>query len=180
MNQNRPFPLADFEAHAHAREHDKAMADLLGMLGQMQLGLGARGPRAMRAYTRLASAVTALFADPGFAPDTHAFGRLCVYKRTLDAVFRLSAFGGYAHLRGMLNRQTGDAAALKHMFCHALDSAESLIFPSFSSAFPSRPYACTWACSPPSACCAPRPGNAANSFWPWARNWRTSRFRQAP
>jgi len=136
MNQNRPFPLAEFEAHAHARKHDKAMADLLGMLGQMQLGLGARGPRAMRAYTRLASAVTALFADPGFAPDTLAFGRLSVYKRTLDAVFRLSAFGGYAHLRGMLNRQTGDAAALKHMFCHALDSAGEPDFPELFKRFP--------------------------------------------
>lgn len=136
MNRGKPFPLAELEAFVHGREHGKALASLMGVLNLLEQGHGAQQQHAVRAYTRLASAVTALFADQSFAPDPRAFQELCLYKRMLDSVFRLSAFRGYGHLRALLARQAGDAAAVKAMYCHALTSGAQPGFPELFKRFP--------------------------------------------
>ncbi|MBK8062978.1 MAG: hypothetical protein IPK29_01960 [Betaproteobacteria bacterium] len=95
--------LEAFETLVYSRRHEEAGRELLRILKRLKVGgefaghpthEGAR----LRLYTRLASAITALLADPQFQLSQEGFDLLAVEHATFSAVFQASAFGNADHL----------------------------------------------------------------------------------
>ncbi|MFC0402328.1 glycosyl transferase family 1 [Paraburkholderia rhizosphaerae] len=106
------FVLDDFEQSVYAREHDNAAKQLTVLLALLQHkrgeldhdfrasdidGLPADLQRE-RFYARAAAAVTALFADPAFRPQTSVFTALMSVHASLGALFAATALGNADHI----------------------------------------------------------------------------------
>jgi hypothetical protein len=96
-------PLEQFESLVYSRQHEEAGRELLRILKRLKVGGEFAGHPVSdetrpRLYTRLASAITALMADPQFQLSQEGFDLLAVEHATFNAVFVASAFGNSDHL----------------------------------------------------------------------------------
>jgi hypothetical protein len=106
------FVLERFERLVYARDHDRATDELAALLRFLDLGGGAlerlahEDPGAPRTaasldepvLARLAGAITALAADPGFRVSDRTYRRLLAYHAWLACLFHAGPFGNTDHL----------------------------------------------------------------------------------
>lgn len=104
-------PLEVFERAVYGRpkenriaENDAAVRSLRECLMHLREGVGFDGhPQLTPALmTRMCSAITALFLDPGFNLTQDGFDFLMSEKAVMDTLFRASAFGGADHIYGLI------------------------------------------------------------------------------
>lgn len=129
-----------FERAAWARDHGRAPGELRRMLRRLAAAgdggeaaparVEARAMRRQRLAQRAASAMAALFADPGFVLPEDEFAALVPHARLANNLFALSAFGSadpvldaIAAAHGAGDGIPGGAARLKYLFLWSLDSA---------------------------------------------------------
>ena len=62
----------------------------------------------LREYTRLASAITTMFANPELQISSVGFQRLNVYKKAFSSIFALSGFRGADHLLGLVGEKNAE------------------------------------------------------------------------
>lgn len=61
-------------------------------------------------YTRIASMISMLVSSPDFRPDAGQLDQLTTLKPTLEAIFKLSGYGGAAHLIDLLGQIAPDGS----------------------------------------------------------------------
>ncbi|WDZ96916.1 peptide transporter [Herbaspirillum sp. WKF16] len=119
------FSLEKFEAHVYRREHEAALHALLSLLhdiNQQHGDVGARfqGQRPsvlderdtqQHVWTRVASAVSALFADAAFHIPSQWLHQALANHRWIAPIFAASAFGNADHVMRTLNRNAGEDLA---------------------------------------------------------------------
>lgn len=117
------FSLEHFEHLCYSRQHEAAARELLRLLliidcnygklsEQFRLSVSpAIAPPEQEAHmlTRLASAVTSLFSDPGFHISATGFEQMINFQRWLSALFAASAFVNADHILRALNLHPGDS-----------------------------------------------------------------------
>ncbi len=109
--QDEAFSVQGLEHAAYRGRFDEAEAQILALLAHQDAQYGALGDvgqkpsgdyandrRDTRIATRIASAITALFAHPGYQPSTEAFRRLISFHRWLAVIFGASSFGNADHI----------------------------------------------------------------------------------
>ena len=111
------FSLENFEYLCYSRQQEPAARELVKLLliidrnygnldGNFALSLSAAvGARERDAHglTRITSAISALFSDPGFHVTPNGFGQLINFQRWLSALFAASAFVHCDHILKSLN-----------------------------------------------------------------------------
>jgi len=143
--------LEQFEALVYSRQYEEAGRELLKNLKRLKVG-GEFAGQIMhdltrpRLYTRMAAAITALLADPGFQLSQEGFDLLAVEHATVQAVFQASAFGNADHLlRQFGSPDPQDPAKLhftstqnvvKLLLAYSLDSEMDLDFEAIFRAAP--------------------------------------------
>lgn len=95
--------VEDLERLVYAHRYEDAGRALVSILARMHGVFGARGYKAKPQvehylYTRLAAAVTALFADDGFTLLPNGFAALGLRQAIIAAIMEASAFEGSDHL----------------------------------------------------------------------------------
>lgn len=138
------FSLERFEYLCYSRSHEAAARELVRLLllidshygklsGSFSLSVSPAVPAEhleAHVLTRLTSAISALFSDPGFHISPDGFGQLINFQRWLSSLFAASAFVNCDHILRSLNllgHDRGDfsvSAADLVKFC-ILYSAES-------------------------------------------------------
>lgn len=111
------FSLENFEYLCYSRQQEQAARELVKLLllidrnygnldGNFALSLSqAIGAQERDAHglTRITSAISALFSDPGFHVTPNGFGQLINFQRWLSALFAASAFVNCDHILKSLN-----------------------------------------------------------------------------
>ena len=130
--------LADFEYAAYRRDHERALALLMEVLREIESG---RPPMTSdrdgmtATATRFASAITALFSDPGLRLSQQGYERLIVFNRALNVVFGASAFEHSGHLmRAIAKRPKKPDDWRKLLVVTSLDSMGAELFAGLKSA----------------------------------------------
>lgn len=138
------FSLERFEYLCYSRSHEAAARELVRLLllidshygklsGSFSLSVSPAVPAEQleaHVLTRLTSAISALFSDPGFHISPDGFGQLINFQRWLSSLFAASAFVNCDHILRSLNlleHESGDfqvSEADLVKFC-VLYSAES-------------------------------------------------------
>lgn len=96
--------VSELEAACYARIGDRVVA-VLRILEGLITARELSDPDQIRGYTRLAAAVGAVLADPGFQPTPDEMASLIFAQGPMSNLFRASAFGGSDHLRALLSDQ---------------------------------------------------------------------------
>ncbi|WP_213941767.1 peptide transporter [Pseudomonas sp. dw_612] len=111
------FSLEQFEYRCYTRDHEAAAGDLVRLLQLIDRNYGklseqfslsvspaiSPGELENHVLTRLTSAITALFSDPGFHISPDGFGQLINLQRWLSSLFAASAFVNCDHILRSLN-----------------------------------------------------------------------------
>ncbi|NWB26956.1 peptide transporter [Pseudomonas gingeri] len=111
------YSLEHFEFLCYSRNHEAAARELVRLLllidrhygklsNTFSLAVSPALPAAeleAHALTRLTSAISALFSDPGFRISPDGFGQLIHFQRWLSSLFAASAFVNADHLLQSLN-----------------------------------------------------------------------------
>lgn len=146
--------LEAFERMVYTRDNtpesnEKVARELFNVLGTIRRGsgfIGASEEQQPMCYTRLASAITALFADPRFGISWEGFTRLMCEHTQLHAIFKASAFETMDHLVSVIGIRregspdqmdfSGDQAIAKLLICWSLDSDLEINFEAMALANP--------------------------------------------
>ncbi len=143
--------LEQFEALVYSRKYEEAGRELLRNLKRLKVGGEFAGHRLAedtrpRLYSRMAAAVTALLADPGFQLSQEGFDLLAVEHATFSALFQAGVFENSDHLLRQFG--TPDAGApgrlhfsqtqnvVKLLLAYSLDSELELDFEAIFRAAP--------------------------------------------
>ncbi|RZO02766.1 peptide transporter [Pseudomonas moorei] len=119
------FSLEQFEYRCYTHDHEAAAQDLVRLLQLIDRNYGklseqfslsvspaiSAGELESHVLTRLTSAITALFSDPGFRISPDGFGQFISLQRWLSSLFAASAFINCDHILRSLNLlgpNTGD------------------------------------------------------------------------
>lgn len=111
------FSLERFEYLCYSRSHEAAARELVRLLllidshygklsGNFSLSVSPAVPAEQleaHVLTRLTSAISALFSDPGFHISADGFGQLINFQRWLSSLFAASAFVNCDHILRSLN-----------------------------------------------------------------------------
>jgi hypothetical protein len=111
------FSLEQFEYRCYTHDHEAAARDLVRLLQLIDRNYGklseqfslsvspaiTSGELENHVLTRLTSAITALFSDPGFRISPDGFGQLINLQRWLSSLFAASAFVNCDHILRSLN-----------------------------------------------------------------------------
>lgn len=117
------FSLEQFEYRCYTHDHEAAAQDLVRLLQLIDRHYGklseqfslsvspaiTAGELEHHVLTRLTSAITALFSDPGFRISPDGFGQLINLQRWLSSLFAASAFVNCDHILRSLNLLGHDA-----------------------------------------------------------------------
>lgn len=114
------FNLERFEYLAYSRKHEEAARELLALMQMLDKNYGvvdkdftAAPERSMQPFpdqvdlniqTRIAAAVSVLFADPAFNFSAQGFGTYVLYHRWLSLLFAISPFRNADHVIQALNQ----------------------------------------------------------------------------
>lgn len=106
--------LEPIERAVYSRDYERASGLLLAALRSLKQGGGFVGyPTDQRVlsglYTRMAAAVTAMMADPGFKLTTDGFGFMASEHAVVDLLFRASAFRTSDHLLAIVSDASRNA-----------------------------------------------------------------------
>lgn len=118
------FSLEQFEYRCYTHDHEAAAQDLVRLLQLIDRHYGklseqfslsvspaiTAGELEYHVLTRLTSAITALFSDPGFRISPDGFGQLINLQRWLSSLFAASAFVNCDHILRSLNLLGHDAS----------------------------------------------------------------------
>lgn len=118
------FSLEQFEYRCYTHDHEAAAQDLVRLLQLIDRHYGklseqfslsvspaiTAGELEHHVLTRLTSAITALFSDPGFRISPDGFGQLINLQRWLSSLFAASAFVNCDHILRSLNLLGHDAS----------------------------------------------------------------------
>ncbi|WP_025598832.1 hypothetical protein [Burkholderia sp. WSM2230] len=148
--QEATFSLDDFEQLVYTRQHNRATIQLLcalallqhkrGLLDESFLASGMTGltpaEQHRRFCTRLASAASTLFADPGFRPPAECFRLFLTLHEWVGLLFSATPFGDADHVachlnpRGAQDRQflAGDSFVEKLCVLYSTESELELDF----------------------------------------------------
>ncbi|WP_050463969.1 peptide transporter [Herbaspirillum autotrophicum] len=121
------FSLEKFEYLCYSRQHEAAARQLLKLLLLIDRNYGKLNERFVltasasipaeqmnqHVLTRVASAISALFSDPGFHITPDGFGQLINFQRWLSALFAASPFVNADHILSSLNFLGPDASAFQ-------------------------------------------------------------------
>lgn len=123
MSGHETFSFTRFEYLVHGRRHEEAAAELLRLLTHLHLQSGRLGEigkmpsndpsaneRDSHFATRLASAVGALFSDPGFHISDFGFRKFITFHRCLAMIFGATPFGSADHVMRLLNRDGAEGS----------------------------------------------------------------------
>lgn len=117
------FSLEQFEYRCYTHDHEAAARDLVRLLQLIDRNYGklseqfslsvspaiTSGELETHVLTRVTSAITALFSDPGFRISPDGFGQLINLQRWLSSLFAASAFVNCDHILRSLNLLGHDA-----------------------------------------------------------------------
>ncbi len=145
-----PISVEAFERLVYGGRREDAMLQLLQIIQGVKNGAGfelSGGSRTMEMlFTRLASAITALFADPNVDITYDGFAMFAGNHPTFHSIFRVSAFGGTDHLVNLIGqRETGNPANVgfptagqlhKLLLCWSLDSEVDFDFEQLATVMP--------------------------------------------
>ena len=123
MNEET-FSLEQFEQLCYSRQHEAAARELIRLLliidrhygklsGQFVLSVSpAISAADLEAHvlTRITSAITTLFSDPGFQISPTGFDQLINFQRWLSSLFAASSFVNADHILRALNLYGGEAS----------------------------------------------------------------------
>jgi hypothetical protein len=114
------FNLERFEYLAYSRKHEEAARELLDLLKILDKNYSVPGSEFsasaepsmqsspeladLNIFTRIAAAISVLFADPGFNFSAQGFGTLVLYHRWLALLFAISPFRNADHIIFSLNQ----------------------------------------------------------------------------
>lgn len=123
------FNLERFEYLAYSRKHEEAARELLVLLqmldqnyGVTDSGFSAVAEPSMQAFpeladlnihTRIAAAISVLFADPAFNFSAPGFSTFILYHRWLALLFAISPFRNADHVIQSLNQNGNNPAQLR-------------------------------------------------------------------
>lgn len=113
-------------------ENQKALEALTAAFHSMAHGAGFKGyaEPSPALYTRLASAITALFTDPGFCVTQVGFDQLAASRSLIEAIFKASAFCGSDHVFALVPDDTEETAGMgtanKYLLLYSLNSKLAL------------------------------------------------------
>ena len=143
--------LEQFEALVYSRQYEEAGRELLRNLKRLKVGGEFAGHRITdetrpQLYSRLASAITALMADPNFQLSQEGFDLLAVEHATFSAIFQASVFETSDHLLRQFGAPdatdpeklhfTSTQNVVKLLLAYSLDSAMELDFEAIFRAAP--------------------------------------------
>lgn len=128
--------LETFERLIYARKHEDAFKQLCIVLSQLRAGGEFTGyPYPLDAtwvkhlYTRVAAAITTLFADPECKLSTDGFNVLAPHHAVISAIFKISGFDNGDHIAKLVGEEKegkidwqGQFNVLKMLLCYSLDS----------------------------------------------------------
>lgn len=150
-----PIQIEPFEQLAYARKYEEAMQALFTIITQIKRGHGlayfaASAPPIETLYTRIAAAISTIFADPTFALSHEGFLRLMNDHATLHGIFRASSFWSLDYVLGLVGTRnpenlsqlsfSGDMQVSKLLLCWSLDSDIDIDWNHMTNAIPA------WAC----------------------------------
>ncbi|MEW6463329.1 MAG: peptide transporter [Pseudomonadota bacterium] len=118
------FSLEQFEQLCYSRQHEAAARELIRLLliidrhygklsGQFVLSVSPAVSAAdleAHVLTRITSAITTLFSDPGFQISSTGFDQLINFQRWLSSLFAASSFVNADHILRALNLYGGEAS----------------------------------------------------------------------
>jgi hypothetical protein len=135
--------LAKFESLVYRHRQGEAARELLTMLDRLFIVMDAVPPPegyadipVLKSYTRFASAIAALIADPDFNLSGEEYTRLALRHTQLHSVFQASAFGAPDYLFDLIGEPVGPNASqrlystpgevMKLLLGYSLDSQRDL------------------------------------------------------
>ncbi len=121
------FSLEDFETAAYARQHEVAVRELGKLLDLLNRNYGAlqnffsaqvstfigRNEIDSHIATRISSAITCLFSDPGFVLTRLGYQNLISLQRWVGVIFAGSSFRNTDHIIRLLNLDGASSTQLK-------------------------------------------------------------------
>lgn len=137
-----PIELEQFERMVYSRRHTDAVNELCKIILGIKQGAGIQwageNPSVDALFTRVASGITSLFADPTFALTYDGFAILASNHATFHSLFRVSSFKNTDYLVNLIgNRMPADPARInfqgatempKLLLCWSLESSIDLDF----------------------------------------------------
>jgi hypothetical protein len=142
-----PISIREIEYLVHQQNFEAAGMKLFTLLefaeqqgGILLEGQGEGEQDSITAYTRLASAITALFANPKMTLSLVGFQKLALFQKHLLGIFRLSGFRGTDHLASLIATPAGGGAQftlqgeqqlMKFLLFYSLDSQIEIDFERF-------------------------------------------------
>ena len=116
------FSLENFEYLAYTRQHELAAKELMSLLHELDKNYGFTGgdftakivqtissnELDTHVWTRMAAAISCLFADPGFQFTPEGFGQLFNWHRWFASIFSATPFRNADHIVRSMNSLGGD------------------------------------------------------------------------
>ncbi len=145
-----PIDLEAFERMVYSGRNEDALRQLLTIIAGIKQGAGftwTGGQTTMEAlFTRLAAAITAVFADPQFDLSYDGFAILASHHPTFHSIFRVSSFRSTDYLLSLIGQRRPDAPdhidfptvgqLHKLMLCWSLDSSVEFSFDTLAQTMP--------------------------------------------
>lgn len=150
-----PIQIEPFEQMVYSRKYEEAIHALFTIIVQVKRGHGlayfAQTPPPIETlYTRIAAAISTMFADPSFALSHDGFLRLMNDHATLHGIFRASSFWSMDYVMGLFGARdpenlsrlsfAGDQQVAKLLICWSLDSEIDIDWDHMTRTIPA------WAC----------------------------------
>lgn len=145
-----PIDLEQFERLVYGKRYEDALGELIKMINGVKLGAAfqwsGNQPSVEALFTRVASAITALFADREFALTYDGFVALAANHPTFHSLFRVSAFRDTDYLLNLIGKRSatdparvefsGAAEVPKFLLCWSLESSVDFAFDELATTMP--------------------------------------------
>lgn len=110
--QLEPIQIENFEQMVYGRQHEAAVQELFSIIYRLKCGHGfmywGPEPKIESLYTRVASAIGALLADPQLALSHEGFLRIMNDHATLHGIFRASVYGNMDYVMRLFGGTQAD------------------------------------------------------------------------
>lgn len=145
-----PINLEQFERLVYTHRYEDAIGELCKIIVGIKQGAGfewcGAQPSIEALFTRVASGITSIFANPNFSLTYDGFAILAANHATFHSLFRVSSFKNTDYLLNLIgNRQPQDPARLdfkgasempKLLLCWSLESSIDIPFESLIPSMP--------------------------------------------
>lgn len=145
-----PIDLESFERLVYSRRYEDATGELVKIILAIKNGAGFQWtgaqPTIEALFTRVAAAITSLFANPEYAITYDGFVILAAHHATFHSLFRVSSFKNTEYLLALIGkRQPDNPAAVKFeggcempkfLLCWSLESEFNFSFEELAKSMP--------------------------------------------